>query len=190
MPKLKRTKENMVTIVKPDRRQVDYFDADLDGFGCRATRDRLTFFIHRRIKGEPQKTFIKIGAFGTFTPEQARAVAKGYIREMEDGHNPDPAHRIKQVTITVEGLFRQYMDNRKTLAPTTMYQYEAWFRNYLAGWNRKDVTQITRGMVVDKLNDLAKTVGKNQAQNAVKLLRTCYRYGLAVHSQIHEVQSC
>jgi integrase len=51
-------------------------------------------------------------------------------------------------------------------------------------WNRKDVTQITGGMVVDKLNDLAKTAGKTQVQNAVKLLRTCYRYGLALHSEI------
>jgi hypothetical protein len=77
-----------------------------------------------------KKTFITIGTLGPFTPEQARAVAKGYIREMEDGHNPVPAHRIKQVTITVEGLFRQYMDDaRKTLASTTTYQYEAWFRN-------------------------------------------------------------
>ena len=101
-----------------------------------------------------------------------------------DGRNPDPAHRIKQETITVDDLFRQYMDNRKTLAVSTKYQYEAWFKSCLADWKDKDVTQITGGMVVDKLNDLAQRSGTVQAQNSLKLLRTCYRYGLAVHPQI------
>lgn len=183
MPKLKLTKANLSTIVKPKQGQVDYFDTELSGFGCRATKDRLTFFIFRRIKGEANKTFIKVGAYGLFTPDQARNVAKIYLREMEDGRNPHPAHRIKQETITVEVLFRQYMNNRKTLAVTTRYQYEAWFKNYLSDWKGRDVTQITGTMVVDKLNDLAQTAGKTQAQNAVKLLRTCYRYGLAIHPQ-------
>ena len=101
-----------------------------------------------------------------------------------DGRNPDPVHPIKQETITVDDLFRQYMDNRKTLAVSTKYQYEAWFKSCLADWRDKDVTQITGGMVVDKLNDLAQKSGKVQAQNSLKLLRTCYRYGLAVHPQI------
>ena len=184
MPVIKLTKEEMATIVKPVKGQVDYYDADLTGFGCRATRDKLTFFVYRRVKGEANKTFIKIGAYGTFTPKQARDTAKGYIREMEDGRNPDPALREKKVTITVDDLFRQYMDNRKTLAVATRYQYESWFKNCLADWQDRDITQITGGMVVDKLNDLAVKSGKVQAQNAVKLLRTCYRFGLAIHPQI------
>ncbi len=35
----------MNEIIKPDAGQVDYYDAELSGFGVRATRGALTFFV-------------------------------------------------------------------------------------------------------------------------------------------------
>ena len=148
MSNIKITKATMNKIELATSGQVDYWDTDLSGFGVRATKDSLTFMVHRRVCGEKNKTFIKIGRFGEFTPEQARMVAKDYIRRMELGEAPHPKLKPKTVTLTVNDLYCQYIAMRKyPLAPTTLYQYESWMKNYFPDWLDRDATNITGEMV-------------------------------------------
>jgi hypothetical protein len=70
----------MAEIVKPLSGQVDYLDTELSGFGVRATKAVLTFFVYKRIRGKQNKTFVPIGVYGILTPDQARNVAKDYLR--------------------------------------------------------------------------------------------------------------
>jgi integrase len=182
MPNIKITKATMSKIEPAMSGQVDYWDTYLSGFGVRATKDSLTFMVHRRVRGEKNKTFIKIGRYGEFSPEQARTVAKDYIRRMELGENPDPKKKPKIETITVNGLYCQYIAMRKyPLAATTLYQYESWMRNYFPDWRACDAASITGEMVAGRLQDLEENKGKVQAANAIKLLATIYRFGLALH---------
>lgn len=182
MPNIKITKATMSKIGLAAPGQVDYWDTDLAGFGVRATRDSLTFMVHRRVRGEKNKTFIKIGRYGEFSPEQARIVAKDYIRHMELGENPDPKKKPKIETVTVNDLYCQYIAMRKyPLAPTTLYQYESWMKNNFSDWRECDAASITGEMVAGRLQDLEENKGKGQASNAIKLLRTIYRFGVALH---------
>jgi integrase len=182
MPNIKITKATMSKIEPATSGQVDYWDTDLAGFGVRATKDSLTFMVHRRVRGEKNKTFIKIGRYGEFSPEQARIVAKDYIRHMELGANPDPKKKPKIETITVNDLYCQYIAMRKyPLAATTLYQYESWMKNNFPDWRGRDAASITGEMVAGRLQDLEENNGKGQAANAIKLLRTIYRFGLALH---------
>jgi len=184
MPNLKITKATMGKIELPASGQVDYWDTDLAGFGVRATKNCLTFMVQRRVRGEKNKTFIKIGRYGAFSPEQARTVAKDYIRRMELGENPDPKKIPKIETITVNDLYCQYIAMRKyPLAPTTLYQYESWMKNYFSDWRGQDAASITGEMVANRLQDLEENNGKVQAANAIKLLSTIYRFGLALHPE-------
>jgi|GEM_PF-1606709 len=155
MPQIKLTKANMGKIEKPSKGQVDYFDTELSRFGLRVTSDSMTFMVYRRIRGESNKTYIPIGRYGEFTPEQARTVAKEYIRRMEQGENPHPKLKPRLETITVNDLYCQYIAKRKfPLAASTLYQYESWMKNYFSDWRGKDVTSITGTMVADRLQDL------------------------------------
>jgi integrase len=182
MPKIKITKTNMKAIETVTSGQVDYWDTELSGFGLRATRESQTFMVHRRVRGEKNKTFIKIGRYGEFSPEQARNVAKDYIRRMELGENPDPKNKPKIETITVNDLYCQYIAKRKyPLAQTSIYQYDSWMKNCFKEWTNKDATSITGAMVADKLQDLEQTSGVSQATNAIKLLRGLYRFGIALY---------
>ena len=182
MPKIKLTKANMGKIESGSKRQVDYYDTELSGFGLRVTSDTMTFMVYRRVRGEANKTYIPIGRYGEFSPEQARSVAKEYIRRMDLGENPHPKLKPKIETITVNDLYCQYIAKRKyPLAATTLYQYEAWMKNYFADWRRCDATSITGTMVADRLQDLEGSAGNVQASNAIKLLRTIFRFGMVMH---------
>ncbi len=182
MPKLKLTKENMPLIVKTESGQVDYYDTALHGFGCRATKNNLTFFVYATQRGTGKKKMIPIGCYGTFTPDKARTVAKDYLQRLDKGENPHPKHQIKQEIITVQDLYSQYISGKKTpLAASTVYQYDSWMKNHFKDWLLLPAVTITGSMVLDRLALLEKVNGTTQAASSIKLLRGLYRLGMALY---------
>ena len=162
--------------------QVDYWDTDLAGFGVRATKDSLTFMVHRRVRGEKNKTFIKIGRYGEFSPEQARTVAKDYIRRMELGENPDPKKQPKREIITIQNLYSQYISGKKfPLSASTVYAYNSWMKNHFSDWLPVAANSITGSMILDRLIVMEKNNGVTQAASSIKLLRGLFRLGMALH---------
>ena len=132
MPRLKITKANMTEIVKPGSGQVDYFDTELKGFGVRATKAALTFFVRSTLRGTTQKPFIPIGVFGTFTPDQARTKAKDYLRRLDIGENPHPKAQPKREIITIQHLYSQYISSQKIpLAESIHVLDTSWMNNHL-----------------------------------------------------------
>ena len=182
MPRFKITKANMTEIVKPVSGQVDYFDTELKGFGVRATKAALTFFVRSTLRGTKQKPFIPIGTYGTFTPEQARDKAKGYLRRLDIGENPHPKAQPKREIITIQHLYSQYISGKRTpLAESTLYQYKSWMNNHFKDWLTLPADTITGSMVLDRLALMEKDNGSTQAASSIKLLRGLYRLGIALH---------
>lgn len=186
MPILKITKANMPLMTPAPGsggKQLDFYDTDIACFGVRATLKSKTFFVYRRVKGHPEKVYIPIGKYGLFTPEQARTVAKDYLRRMDQGENPHPKHAVRLKIITIKDLFLEYLDKRQNLTDATRTQYGLWYKNHLAKWGDLDATGITGSMVLDKLAAIDHTAGRTQATNTIKLLRTLFNFGLAVHPE-------
>lgn len=182
MPKLKLTKDNISLIVKPESGQVDYYDTVLHGFGCRATRNNLTFFVYATQRGTGKKKMIPIGCYGTFTPDKARTTAKDYLQRLDKGENPHPKAQPKVETITIKDLYRQYISGKKTpLAPSSVYQYDSWMKNHFKDWLLLPAVTITGSMVLDRLALMEKNNGMTQAASSIKLLRGLYRLGMALH---------
>jgi integrase len=179
---MKITKANMIEIVKPESGQVDYFDTDLHGFGVRATKTVLTFFVRSTLRGTTKKPFIPIGPYGTFTPDQARTTAKDYLRRLDMGENPHPKAQPKHEIITINDLYSQYISSKKTpLAGSTLYQYDSWMNNHFKDWLTLPADTITGSMVLDRLAFMETNNGKTQASSSIKLLRGLYRMGIALH---------
>ena len=172
----------MAEVVKPVSKQVDYYDTDLAGFGVRATKDALTFFVRSTLRGTTKKPFIPIGTYGTFTPDQARNKAKEYLRRLDNGENPHPKAQPKVETITIQDLYRQYISGKKTpLAASSVYQYDSWMKNHFKDWLPLQANTITGSMVLDRLALMEKSNGMTQAASSIKLLRGLYRLGIALY---------
>jgi hypothetical protein len=161
----------LVEIVKPVSGQVDYFDTELRGFGVRATKAALTFFVRSTLRGTTQKPFIPIDVYGTFTPAQALDKAKDYLRRPDMGENPHPKAQPKYKIITIQDLYGQYISSKKTpLAESTMYQYKSWMNNHFKDWLTLPADTITGRMVLDRLALMKKTVVRHKRQ----VLSSCY----------------
>ncbi len=182
MPKMEIKKDNMSSIPKPESGQVDYLDTTLHGFGVRATKSALTFFVRSTQRGTTKKPFIPIGVYGVFTPTQAREQAKEYLRRLDQGENPHPKAIPKVPTITIQDLYRQYISSKKTpLAASSVYQYDSWMNNHFKDWMPLPANTITGSMVLDRLSLMEKKNGMTQASSSIKLLRGLYRMGMALH---------
>jgi hypothetical protein len=172
----------MPRIVKPVSGQMDYFDTEPHGFGVRATRAALTFFVRSTLRGSTKKPFIPIGTYGAFTPGQAREKAKEYLRRLDMGENPHPKAQPKREIITIQDLYSQYISSKKTpLAESTLYQYNSWMNNHFSDWLTLSANTITGTMVLDHQATMEKNNGIAQTASSIKLLRGLYRMGMALY---------
>ena len=89
MPKLLLTKRNIDSkkyIPPVEKGQVDYFDEELKGLLLRVGKSSKVFYVQVDVKdaltGKFKTVKEKIGLYGEYTPEQARAKAPEMIRRI------------------------------------------------------------------------------------------------------------
>lgn len=89
-PKRAKLTKGYIDRIKPGPRHQFHWDTDTRGFGVRITpTGKLTFVVQGRIEGiSAPAARITIGAFGVFTVEQARDVAREHLRSMRLGVDP------------------------------------------------------------------------------------------------------
>ncbi|HMN01966.1 MAG TPA: integrase arm-type DNA-binding domain-containing protein, partial [Geobacter anodireducens] len=89
MPKLLLTKRNIDSkkLIPPvEKGQVDYFDTEVKGLMLRVGKESKTFYVQVDVldltTGKYKSVREKIGRYGEWTPEEARATAPQLIRRL------------------------------------------------------------------------------------------------------------
>lgn len=87
-----------------------YWDSDLKGFGIRVFPSGIkTFVVKFRTRAGRQR-WLKIGAFGALTPEQARERAKLELAKVVDGADPASERDELRASITLGKLCEFYLE--------------------------------------------------------------------------------
>src|ERR1043166_448034 len=96
MPKLLLTKRNIDSkkhVPPVETGRVDYFDEELKGLILRVGKTSKVFYVQVDVRDAVTGNFKtvkeKIGAYGEYTPEQARAKAPDIIRRIREGRSAD-----------------------------------------------------------------------------------------------------
>src|SRR3546814_6351551 len=77
--------KTVVDRFKPGPKDEFHWDAEVKGFGARVTpKGKVTFVVQGRVEGSGKEARITIGAYGVFTVDQARDVAREHLRSMRD----------------------------------------------------------------------------------------------------------
>jgi len=153
-------------------KQVDYLDADLDGFGVRVSATGKKYFVRRVIGGK--RVRVMIGSHQVITAEDARSKAKVKLGAMEDGVDPNAEKRQaaqraeearrqeaveEQQATTLADALKTFLEKRK-LKPNTAALYQKLFDLHLSDWLDLPAGEITAGMVNQRHTDIA--TGKRQ----------------------------
>lgn len=163
MPKLKFTKTNIDTIVKPSPlADVYYWDTVTRGFGVRVSpKGAMSYVLQSRLRGEERDVRVTIGSVGawvldSYDDRDARRKAQELKQQFEDGI--DPRAKAKEDAaqkVTLAEVAKKYLARPGELKPTS----EKWTRYYVkkvfADWSEKPITSITRDMVRERHAQLA-----------------------------------
>lgn len=156
-------------------KQIDYFDTELKGFGCRVSATAKTYFVLKRVKGT--LTRVTLGRHGIMTAEQARKDAIDALSDLGKGIdiNREKA-REREKGITVAEVLEKYFIARQELKPRTVTTYRDLFRLYLSDWMHQPIEHISKEMVAERHLKTAKEAGKAAANNVMRTLRAIYNF--------------
>lgn len=121
MPKLNK---RFIDALRPEDRDIDYFDEALAGFGLRVRKSgRKVYFVRQRFKGSQRR--VTIGYHGAWTAETARTEAKRILGELATGQDPTEDVRKQKSAITVKALGERFLSEYADvhLKPATRREY-------------------------------------------------------------------
>ncbi len=156
-------------------KQIDYFDTELKGFGCRVSATVKTYFVLKRVNG--RLTRVTLGRHGVETAEKARKDAIDALSDLWKGIdvNREKA-RAREKGITLSEVLDRYFIARQELKPRTITIYSDLFRLYLSDWMRQPIENITKDMVAARHLKVAKEAGKAAANSVMRTLRAVYNF--------------
>ncbi len=161
----------------PEKGQVFYWDADLQGFGIYAGKSSKTWFVEKRISNKTKR--VALGKYPALTAEQARSDAMKQINKMAVGIDPVKEKREKKIkAVTLGEVFTAFLDVRQ-LKPKTVRDYTGVMNNIYPDWQKLPITDITRDAVERRHKKVGEERGEAYANLGGRTLRSVLNYASA-----------
>lgn len=160
MNRINFTKAAIDSLPTPEAgKRSEYYDTKVSGLRLRITPNGIkTFSVRKRVKhGEPER--VTLGRYPDLTIEQARRKAAEIAALIIEGKNPADRIREAKREMTLEDLFKEYMERRASFNKRPDKPL-ATYRLYLSDWGKRKLSSI-RHEEVDRLH---KKIGRNNGQ--------------------------
>ena len=172
----KLTKSIIDSIPYPESGQVFYRDSELKGFGIRIGTGSKVYVAEGKVDGKTVR--VTIGRHGVFTAEQARQEAKIILGQIAKGTNPnDEAKAKKAKSVSVAEVYEDYLKARKDLKPNTRRDYDRILKTYLADWQQKPLSEISKDMIERKHREIGMR-SEAQANLTMRFVRALFNFAI------------
>lgn len=145
-PKRARFTKGYVDKVRPAAKDDFHWDTDVKGFGLRITpTGKITFVVQGRVEGSGKEARITIGAYGVFTVDQARDMAREHLRTMRKGGDPRANKKQDEaMKVTLRQVADAYFDRPgQPLRESTKAEMNRHIDKVFAKWADKPIASIT-----------------------------------------------
>ena len=181
MPKLKLTKSGVEKLPyytsspqQPKKNQELFWDTELVGFGLRVTGTSKTYIVEKRVNRRTVRA--RIGRHNQIPTDKARGIAQKLIYEMTNGKDVNARKKATQgESVTLQQTFNEFLEKRD-LKTRTIWDYRRAMDISFKGWKRKRVVDITREMVSLLYRKLGNNIGKAQANQSMRFLRSLLNF--------------
>ena len=151
-----------------------YRDSELKGFGLRVGTTGKVYIAESKAKRKVVR--VSIGKHGVYTTEQARLQARELLLMKTKGVNPNDVNKEEKARgVTLEQTLEDFLSARKSLKPTTIYDYKRTLKCYLPDWRNRPLLEITKDMVA-KRHTLIGQRSKAQANLFMRYLRALFNF--------------
>ena len=181
MPKLKLTKSGVdklpyfqSSLDHPRKNQELFWDTGLAGFGLRVTRASKTYIVEKRVNRRTVRA--RIGRHNQIPTDRARKMAQKLIYEMTDGKDVNARKKaIQGESVTLKQAFDEFLEKRD-LKERTIWDYQRAMDISFKIWKRKRIIDVTREMVSRHYTKLGDQIGKAQANQSMRFLRSLINF--------------
>ncbi len=181
MPKLKLTKSGVDKLPyytsspqQPKKNQELFWDTELVGFGLRVTGTSKTYIVEKRVNRRTVRA--RIGRHNQIPTDKARKMAQKLIYEMTDGKDVNARKKaIQGESITLKQAFDEFLEKRD-LKERTIWDYQRAMDISFKIWKRKRIVDVTREMVSRHYTKLGDQIGKAQANQSMRFLRSLINF--------------
>lgn len=145
-PKRAKFTKGYVDKVRPAAKDDFHWDTDVKGFGLRITpTGKVTFVVQGRVEGSGKEARITIGAYGVFTVDQARDIAREHLRTMRKGGDPRAIKKQDEaMKVTLRQVADAYFDRPgQPLRESTKAEMNRHVDKVFAKWADKPIASIT-----------------------------------------------
>lgn len=163
MPKLVLT-DLSVRALKPEARQLTYWDASLSGFGCRISPGGTKTFT--LMYGTDRKRHT-IGRYPTISLSDARSEAKRLLATRTLGQLSAPS-------ISFSTAFSTYLETHcKTIRPRTAYDYERLLRrHFLGSFAKRPLSEIS----IRDITRIVDSISPGEGRHALVILKVFFSW--------------
>lgn len=143
--------------IKPGPKDEFHWDTDTKGFGIRITpTGKLTFIVQGRIEGTSAPAArITIGAFGVFTVDQARDVAREHLRSMRLGVDPRQTKKADEAAkVTLQQVCDAYVTRPGKLKASSAATIRRHVTTTFEAWSTKPIASITEEMCKTRYREM------------------------------------
>jgi integrase len=181
MPKLKLTKSGVEKLPyylpspqQPKKNQELFWDTELVGFGLRVTGTSKTYIVEKRVNRRTVRA--RIGRHNQIPTDKARKMAQKLIYEMTDGKDVNARKKaIQGESVTLQQAYDEFLEKRD-LKERTIWDYQRAMDISFKSWKRKRIIDVTREMVSRHYTKLGNQIGKAQANQSMRFLRSLINF--------------
>lgn len=131
--------------IRPGLKDKFHWDTETKGFGVRVTpTGKLSFIVQGRFADDRAAARITIGAYGLFTVDQARNVAREHLRSMRMGVDPRAARRADEAAnVTLQQVCDAYVTRPGKLKESSAATIKRHVATTFEAWKDKPMALIT-----------------------------------------------
>jgi integrase len=163
----------------PVGKRITHWDAAKPSFGCRITdRGVVSFFVMRRMHGNPRPIRVVLGRYGEVSLAQARKLATAALGDLVSGVHPRERERLRQVN-TFAALANAFMRRPAAAKQRTASEIAKTIeRHLIPRWGARAAAEIKRADVINMLEEIDRKSGPYMAAKALALASSIYRFGI------------
>lgn len=154
-------------------RQRFYYDEATRGLCVSLTKSGTkAFYVLRKFKGRAER--VHIGRYPETTISQARERAGQVNSQFDGGSNANEIKRCERGELTLEDLYKEYMERHAYVYNRRPDLSESGYRLYLSRWAKRRLSSITKLDVQRWHSRIGRDRGQRSANNALSLLRAMF----------------
>ncbi|GAB6081906.1 hypothetical protein JCM30471_08200 [Desulfuromonas carbonis] len=144
-------------------KQVDYWDTELKGFGCRVSSRTKTYFVMKRVNGK--LTRVSIGRHGIMRLDKARTEAILTLGQLSSGMDVNREKSKSRIRgNSLQEIYELYLATRPSMKAHTIRVDRSLLNCHLSDWANKPLEEISRDMVAARHIKIAQGIRGSNGQ--------------------------